>query len=235
MLYSVITHEKWADHEDVLFFLTKYSIYVYTIHMKRKIVYPDWVEKYRTKGRTIRKVRDGYGLYSCTSVYVKDSAPKSVQKYLGMITEKDGFIPKVAVPENPRFIEYGLSRFLLRNFKRDLQRASFGGLEEIIYLGIVMFMFGSVEPCFVRATFLTYDRADEFITYAEKVNISRVKSLVTRIEKILVKKIPDEKERNTLIRLLFLCVVDTENTSRRLPALPEEVTSIIERNGLKYG
>ena len=203
--------------------------------MKRKIIYPDWVEKYRTKGRTIRKVRDGYGLYSCTSVYVKGSTPKTVQKYLGMITEKDGFIPKVSVPEHPRYIEYGLSHFLLRNFKRDLQRASFGGLEEIIYLGIVMFMFGNVEPCFIHATFLTYERAAEFVDYAKKVNISRVKSLATRIEKILVKKIPDEKERNALIRLLFLCVVDTENADRRLPALPEEVASIIERNGLKYG
>lgn len=203
--------------------------------MKRKIVYPDWVEKYRTKGRTIRKVRDGYGLYSCTSVYVKGSTPKSVQKYLGMITEKDGFIPKVSIPECPRYIEYGLSHFLLRNFKRDLQRASFGGYEEIVYLGIVMFMFGSVEPCFIRSTFLTYDRAEEYVAYAEKVNISRIKSLVTRIERVLVKKIPDENERNTLIRLLFLCVVDTENTIRRLPDLPEEVASIIERNGLKYG
>ena len=203
--------------------------------MKRKNVYPDWVEKFRTKGHTIRKVRDGYGLYSCTSVYVKGSTPKSVQKYLGMITEKDGFIPKISMPEHPRYIEYGLSHFLLRNFKRDLQRASFGGLENFVYLGIVMFMFGAVDPCFIRATFLTYERAEEFIAYAETVNISRVKSLVTRIEKILVKKIPDENERNTLIRLLFLCVVDTENTDRRLPALPEEVISIIERNGLKYG
>ena len=103
------------------------------------------------------------------------------------------------------------------------------------FQGFVEITFHNLPLSIIRATFLTYDRAEEFITYAEKVNISRVKSIVTRIEKILVKKIPDEKERNTLIRLLFLCVVDTENTSRRLPALPEEVTSIIERNGLKYG
>lgn len=37
--------------------------------MKKSVVYPDWVEKYRGKGRTIRKVRNGYGLYACTSTY----------------------------------------------------------------------------------------------------------------------------------------------------------------------
>ena len=63
--------------------------------MKKSVVYPEWAEKFRGKERTIRKVRDGYGLYQCTSVYQPGQKyPKSVQKYLGMITEKDGFIPK---------------------------------------------------------------------------------------------------------------------------------------------
>ena len=56
--------------------------------MKKSVVYPDWVEKYRGKGRTIRKVRNGYGLYACTSTYSPGQKyPKSVSTYLGMITE----------------------------------------------------------------------------------------------------------------------------------------------------
>ena len=31
--------------------------------MKKKNIYPEWAEKFRTKGKTIRKVRNGYGLY----------------------------------------------------------------------------------------------------------------------------------------------------------------------------
>ena len=38
--------------------------------MKKKNVYPEWAEKFRAKGKTIRKVRNGYGLYECTSTYV---------------------------------------------------------------------------------------------------------------------------------------------------------------------
>ena len=70
-----------------------YIIYIITV------TYPDWAEKYRGKGRTIRKVRNGYGLYQCTSVYVSGQKyPKSIQKYLGMITEKDGFIRRIVKP-----------------------------------------------------------------------------------------------------------------------------------------
>lgn len=57
--------------------------------MKKKNIYPEWAEKFRAEGKTIRKVRNGYGLYECTSTYVPGQKyPKSVQKYLGMITEK---------------------------------------------------------------------------------------------------------------------------------------------------
>ena len=43
---------------------------VYTIIMKRYVTYPDWVEKFRSPGHTIKKTKQGYGLYSCTSKYV---------------------------------------------------------------------------------------------------------------------------------------------------------------------
>lgn len=90
--------------------------------MKRTVVYPDWVEKYRTKGRTIRKTKNGFALYECTSIYVKGlKYPKSVQKYLGRITENEGFIPK-QIPMSNSFLEYGLSHFIIVNFKRELLR-----------------------------------------------------------------------------------------------------------------
>ncbi len=64
----------------------------------KKNTYPDWVEKYRTSGRTIRKISSGYSLYKYTSAYVKGQKyTKSVQEYLGRITEKDGFNPKKVI------------------------------------------------------------------------------------------------------------------------------------------
>ncbi|MDD5801390.1 MAG: hypothetical protein PUD31_03070 [Solobacterium sp.] len=62
--------------------------------------YPDWVEKYRGKGKTIRKTAYGYGLYKCTSVYDKEKGyPRSIQEFLGIIDEEKGFIPKVNISQ----------------------------------------------------------------------------------------------------------------------------------------
>ena len=125
----------------------------------RTVTYPDWAEKYRGKGRTIRKVRNGYGLYQCTSVYVSGQKyPKSIQKYLGMITEKDGFIPKKSdKPDSSDLVEYGLSTLIFLNFKRDLQRSVFNGDQDLICtrLAIVYYLYHSFQPAFLGLTWLT--------------------------------------------------------------------------------
>ena len=35
--------------------------------MDNKTVYPEWVQNYRTRGKTVKKVRDTYYLYQRTS------------------------------------------------------------------------------------------------------------------------------------------------------------------------
>ena len=203
--------------------------------MNKKITYPEWAEKYRTEGHTIRKVRDGYGLYRCTSVYVKGAYPKSVQEYLGMITEKDGFVPKTVVSQNPTFVEFGLSHFILTNYKRTLQRSSFNNAAggDVIVLGIIYYIFKSIKPCFIKATYLSWGKTD-LICRADKISASRIKALATKIERLLERDIPDEEERRTLVALLLLCVIDPKNPKAK-PQIPDEARKIMEERGLKYG
>jgi len=52
---------------------------------KTDVGFPEWVEKYRGPGKTIKKIKSGYALYQCTSKYVPGHTPKSVQTYLGFI------------------------------------------------------------------------------------------------------------------------------------------------------
>lgn len=53
---------------------------------------PEWAEKYRKPGTTIKKIGNGYYLYSATSKVVEGKKyPVSVQNYLGRITE-DGLV-----------------------------------------------------------------------------------------------------------------------------------------------
>ena len=107
--------------------------------MKRYVTYPDWVEKFRSPGHTIKKTKQGYGLYSCTSKYVPGGKPKSVQTYLGKITP-DGFIPKSVVSKHPVYVEFGLSHFIISSFKRDLIRSSFRATDDTVYLGVVQYI-----------------------------------------------------------------------------------------------
>lgn len=201
--------------------------------MKTTNVYPDWVEKYRGKGKTIRKVRNGYGLYKCTSVYVKGSKnPKSKQEYLGMITEKDGFVPKKVVPAHPEYYEYGLSHFIMLNFKRDIMRSSYSSNNDFVILAIIQYIFGSIDPVFIRATWISRGIEDELIDYSSKISDIRINNISKRIDKLIISALPDENDRNIVIKLLFLTVREASNTDS--VTFPQEVIDILKRNGLKY-
>lgn len=203
--------------------------------MRRTVEYPEWAEKYRGKGKTIRKVRDGYGLYQCTSVYDPNlKYPKSVQKYLGMITEKDGFVPKKSVLSEPSsYLEYGLSHFIIANFKRELTRSTFNGDEGIVTLGVIRYIFGDVDKAFIRATSLSRGREDELIhRNAQGVSANRLKAIANKIEKLMAERIPDAKDRNLLEKLLFLTVIRSDGDTESVVYTPP-VTEITERYGLK--
>lgn len=200
---------------------------------KQSNVYPDWAEKFRAKGKTIRKVKDGYALYECTSVYVKGSYPKSKQKYLGMITEKDGFIPKKTEAEGAVYLEYGLSRMLYSNFKRELMRHVFQCTDDLVRLGIIAYIFGIPDESYIRYSYLTYADADRYAAIAEKIPEHRIETLKKLIEENLTKRISDGMERDKVKRLLFLCVVEAGPRSVRRPEIPESVKNILNNAKLK--
>ena len=200
---------------------------------KRTVEYPDWAEKYRGKGRTIRKIKDGYGLYQCTSEYVKGGYPKSKQVYLGIITEKDGFIPKKTGGSAPAYIEYGFSGFLLQNFKRDIVRRFYNCSDFLLELGIIRYIFGGTEEVFLRSSYMTYGHAEQLIEYAAVSDEKRVIRVCTVIEELLEKRIPDAADLRILRQLLMLCVVEAGPGSVRKPALPEKITELLAKYDLK--
>ena len=76
-------------------------------------VYPEWVQKFRTKGTTVKKKGDAYYLYKRTSKRVPGKKyPQPVDRYLGKITP-DGVIKsdmrKVSV-SSIEVKEYGFSK-----------------------------------------------------------------------------------------------------------------------------
>ena len=76
-------------------------------------VYPEWVQKYRTRGMTVKKKGDSYYLYKRTSKRVPGKKyPQPVDTYVGLITP-EGVIQsdkkKVAL-SSVEVREYGFSR-----------------------------------------------------------------------------------------------------------------------------
>ncbi len=202
--------------------------------MKTKISYPDWAEKYRTKGKTIRKVRNGYGLYECTSIYVPGQKyPKSVQKYLGMITEKDGFVPKKSISDyQTHSIEYGLSHFIITNFKRDLQRSSYNSNMDVITLGIIFYIFGSIDPVFLSSSYISIHYEKDLSKIADSFSIRRIKAISNKINTLLKEKISDESDRLILTKLLSICTIPN-GSDPDIIIYPNTVIEITERYGLK--
>ena len=204
--------------------------------MRVKNQYPDWVEKFRGPGKTIRKVKNGYGLYKCTSVYVPgEKYPKSKQEYLGMITEKDGFIPKKTVSNNPSYIEYGVSRLIWLNFKRELVRSSYMGDELLVRISIVKYLFGTVNHDLMLLSFISDGCIDEMDKRLSSTSEKRIENLASKIDTLLRKKIRDPNDRSLLESLLRNCVLDSKNRTAQLPAVPDVAIEIMERYGLRYG
>lgn len=201
---------------------------------KQKNVYPDWAEKFRGKGRTIRKVKDGYGLYECTSEYVKGGPPKAKQKYLGMITEKDGFIPKKTGDQGPVYLEYSLSRLIALNFRREVMRHVFQCSEDLFRIGIIEFIFGSSDSIYLQSSYLTYSEAARLSELREKVSDQKIQRISSLISDTFDRKITEEKDRQIIKGLMLLCVVESGPRSVRKPEIPKDVMDILEKYGLKY-
>lgn len=201
----------------------------------KKNVYPDWAEKFRGKGKTIRKVKDGYALYECTSEYVKGSYPKSKQTYLGKITEKDGFIPKKtgAGSTAPHYLEYALSKLITLNFKRKVMRHVFQCTDDLFRLGTIAFVFGSTADVYIRSSYLTYAEADRFCELSGKINSKKISRVSEVIGEVFRESVPDENDMQEIVNLLLLCVVEEGPRSVRKPEIPAEVKDLLDRYNLK--
>lgn len=199
---------------------------------EKTIEYPEWVEQYRGKGVTIRKVKDGYGLYRCTTK-TENSSRRCIQEYLGMVTEKDGFIPKRTAPPL-QLLEYGLSHVIWRNYGADLKRRAYSGGENLAKLGVILFIKGSLDGESIRSSYLTYKDAAQLEELAGKVQRERIERLADFIEESLHKRIPDKWQYRSFISglLLLPAVIMTGTIKKYDPS--EVLLEELKRYGLKF-
>ena len=152
-----------------------------------------------------------------------------------MITEKDGFIPKRsdAPSVSSRCLEYGLSHFIIANFKRDLCRSAYSASEMIVIFGVLQYIFGDVNEVFIRSSYLCIGKEEELLErLSQGLSPNRMKKMTNTIEKLIAEKIPNEKERNILIKLLFLTTIH-ETADPKSAVYPSKATEIAQKYGVK--
>lgn len=97
--------------------------------------YPDWVQKHRTRGTTVKKKGETYYLYKRTSRRVKGKKyPQPVDSYIGIIT------PEGVIQSNKKKVsltdaevwEYGFSKAILELCPDDWKKPLGNDWEDII-------------------------------------------------------------------------------------------------------
>ena len=200
---------------------------------KQTVEYPEWVERYRGAGRTIRKVNGGYGLFRCTTQTLEDGTRKPVQEYLGKITEADGFVPKKGM-DTPPTLEYGLSHVIWMNYGNELTRRTFLRDSDIAKLGVLYFLAGRTDEYIIRSSYLTYSDADHLTDVASKVRKERIEKLAEHVQEWLQKKIPDRWECQTLVYLLLRTEATVVPGRIKKGDIPKEAMEILDKYRLHY-
>ena len=109
--------------------------------MKKELL-PDFAKPYKTKGFDVRLVRGCYQLFKISSKRVEGkSYPVLTQIYIGTIDPVKGLVEKkLSSDELTSLVEYGLSNFILKHFKRDLIRSMYNiNSEYLLILAVTYF------------------------------------------------------------------------------------------------
>ena len=105
--------------------------------------------------------------------------------------------------------------------------------DEIFWLGIIGYIFGSTERVCLERSSLTYGVADRLEAIRDKIRPEKITKVSELIAEKLETKIPDMDERSLVRNLLMLCVVEAKPGAIK-PQIPEKVRDILKKSGLRY-
>ena len=203
--------------------------------MKKELL-PDFAKPYKTKGFDVRLVRGCYQLFKISSKRVEGkSYPVLTQIYIGTIDPVKGLVEKkLSSDELPALVEYGLSNFILKHFKRDLIRSMYNiNSEYLLILAVIYFMYGHFEERFVKLSFLYKSFKEQTPIALSDSIIRRLKKAAGKISEYFENLIPDKSDRDYLIVLLREIRVKG-NTTTPAVSYQQEIKDILDRYEVKY-
>ncbi len=187
---------------------------------------PAFAQPFKTKGYDVRLVGSSYQLFRVTSKRVPDKKyPVLEQTYIGTIDPEKGLIPKKVAVHNQ--VEFGLSDFIIRHFQKRLMDSVDNCTKEQIYLGIVYYLYGSVEERFVELTYV-HCYLKQVPQISDPDSLKRIQEICGQIDKHFSELIPQQSDRLYLIARLRDIKV-TAGEDKPAPRYPDDVRKLIDK------
>ena len=199
---------------------------------------PDFAKPFKKKGYDVRKQGETYFLYKITSHRVPGKKyPVLQQEYIGVIDQSGTLIKKKEYPkaEDEKrhiWLEYGLSSFIMKKYKRTLLRSLFNGSAEknrpLVALAVIRYIFGSTSDTAVDSCYLSKEMREEILKTRDMCSSERLERLVKKIGELEKLTLGDDMEDFEII--MKLCVMDRDSSTE--PSYPEKALKILENHGV---
>ncbi len=200
---------------------------------------PDFAKPFKKKGYDVRKQGESYFLYKISSHRVPGKKyPVLDQEYIGIIESSGVLINKKEYPREEEekthvWLEYGLSSFIMKKYKRALLRSLFNGSAEknkpLVVLAVVKYVFGSTSDTAVDCCYLAKGMREEILKVRDICSQERLERLVKKIGEL--EKLTLGNDREDFEIIMRLSVIDRDSTAE--PSWPEEALKILENHGVR--
>lgn len=204
---------------------------------------PDYAKKYKVKGYDVKKVGNEFYQYKVEHFRVENKKyPVTRFIYIGKIDKDKGLIKSNQENDNViAYLEYGLSNYIFKNYKRALQRSLFNisgdNATSLIKLGIIKFIYNDVNLNSLHYSYLTYFEASElWNTYnLNEHNKVRVNKISNKTKDLLSTVFYNDEDKQILIASLQnMNAIIYEDKKRINTIFPDNVKKIFDKYNIKY-
>ncbi len=203
---------------------------------------PEFARKYKVTGYDVKKVGNEYYQYRMEHFRVPGKKyPVTKAIYIGRIDSEKGLIRSQAVKEEHviAYLEFGLSDYLFRKYKRSLERTLFntsGSIaSDLVMMGITEFIFGRIGQEELDSSYLTHSDSKRLLSLYE--SNPKIGDRVTKLRKKIcdmLESVFHEDMRAIVLGLRNMNATITDSGERIDRILPNQIKAIFQKRGTAY-
>lgn len=196
---------------------------------------PDFAKPYKKRGYDVKLNRGRYQLFRITSVRTEGSKyPRPVPTYLGTIDPDRGLIPvrhRTEKPAPSETVEFGLSHFVIKHFKRSIYRAVYRCDPKMFHMGLLHYLYGHVDERIARLSHIQR-YLEDMPEISGPSAMKRITDVSSKIAERMADTFTDPSDlAYVTARLREIRISPAE--ARPQIAWPDDLTAIFTKYGIK--